>query len=97
MKLIDDSNPPLRLMATPDAIVFDFLRRFLPRRFYHWFLYRMLPQVKLWGDTWIPSIEPYEEFGANQRSCVASVTNIKEGTKSSTTSKELKGDLFQLR
>jgi len=48
-------NPPLRLLATPDAILFDFLRRFLPRGFYHWLLYRMLPKINLWGERWIES------------------------------------------
>ena len=42
-------RPPLRLPATPDAILFAFLRRFLPRRLYHFLLYRALPSVRHWG------------------------------------------------
>jgi len=42
------SNPPLRVPATPDATFFSFLRRILPRRFYHWLLYRSLPGIKEW-------------------------------------------------
>lgn len=44
MKIVEMSDPPLRWAATLDAQVFNFLRRMLPRRFYHWFLYRSLPR-----------------------------------------------------
>ena len=44
-----DNNPPLRVPATIDAIFFSMLRRYMPRRFYHWLLYRNLPGVKSWG------------------------------------------------
>ncbi|MCB1121586.1 MAG: SDR family oxidoreductase [Verrucomicrobiae bacterium] len=42
-------NPPLRVSGTPDALFFSFLRRMLPRRMYHWLLYRLLPGIKHWG------------------------------------------------
>ena len=42
-------NPPLRVAGTPDAQFFSYLRRILPRRFYHWLLYRSLPGIKTWG------------------------------------------------
>ena len=42
-------NPPLRVAGTPDARFFYYLRRMLPRRFYHWLLYRSLPGIKTWG------------------------------------------------
>ncbi len=42
-------RPPLRIAATPDAVVFALLRRFLPRQIFHEFLYRCLPRVKTWG------------------------------------------------
>ena len=42
-------NPPLRVAGTPDARFFSILRRILPRRFYHWLLYRSLPGIKTWG------------------------------------------------
>lgn len=61
VKLLNQKRPPLRLMATPDAILFDLLRRFVPRRLYHWFLYLMLPKVRFWGDVWIPQLEPLSE------------------------------------
>lgn len=49
VRLIRMRRPPLRLHATPDAWLFSLLRRFLPRRFYHWFLYVNLPRVRRWG------------------------------------------------
>lgn len=42
-------RPPLRVAATPDAVFFFWLRRLLPRTFYHWLLYRSLPGVGGWG------------------------------------------------
>jgi short-subunit dehydrogenase len=42
-------RPPLRAPATLDAYLFSGLRRFLPRRTYHWMLYRALPRVSRWG------------------------------------------------
>lgn len=42
-------NPPLRVAGTPDALFFSLLRRLLPRRMYHWLLYRSLPGIKHWG------------------------------------------------
>jgi NAD(P)-dependent dehydrogenase (short-subunit alcohol dehydrogenase family) len=49
-KLIGKKNPPLRSLATIDAFIFDLLRRWLPRRIYHFFLYRTLPYPDCWGD-----------------------------------------------
>lgn len=49
-RVIRDPHPPLRVAGTPDAVFFDLLRRFLPRRFYHWLLYRNLPFPDCWGD-----------------------------------------------
>jgi short-subunit dehydrogenase len=48
--VIKQKTPPLRVAATPDAVFFDLLRRVLPRRFYHWVLYRNLPFPDCWGD-----------------------------------------------
>lgn len=50
VSIIKQKQPPLRVAATPDAVFFDLLRRFLPRRFYHWILYRNLPFPDCWGD-----------------------------------------------
>ena len=41
--------PPLRVPATLDARLFSLLRRLLPRRLYHWVLYRSLPGIGQWG------------------------------------------------
>ncbi len=49
VKTIERRNPPLRVPVTADARLFMFMRRFLPRRFYHWLLYRNLPSIRSWG------------------------------------------------
>jgi len=48
-RVIESPNPPLRVPATWDAHVFGMMRRFLPRRVYHHFLYWNLPGVRRWG------------------------------------------------
>ncbi len=42
-------SPPLRMSGTPDAFLFQMLRRMLPRRAYHALLYRALPRIQHWG------------------------------------------------
>lgn len=49
-KILDAKRPPLRVAATPDALLFDWFRRFAPRSLYHWALYRGLPFPDCWGD-----------------------------------------------
>ncbi len=49
LSVIERRHPPLRVPATLDAWLFAFMRRLLPRSFYHWLLYRMLPGVRRWG------------------------------------------------
>jgi len=44
MRALTDRHPALRYPATRDATFFYWLRRLLPRRFYHWLLYRELPR-----------------------------------------------------
>jgi len=43
-------SPPLRRAGTLDAVFFDLLRRFLPKRLYHQVLYRGLPGIDGWVD-----------------------------------------------
>lgn len=63
-------RPPLRVPVTIDAWVFGFLRRVLPRRLYHWVLYRALPGVRRWGEPAAlpagPVIEPTAPAGAHR-------------------------------
>ena len=49
LKTMERRRPPLRVSATLDATAFALLRRLLPRRLYHWLLYRNLPNVRSWG------------------------------------------------
>lgn len=51
VRTIHRRRPPLRVPVTIDAWLFGYLRRFLPRSFYHWLLYRSLPGVRRWGET----------------------------------------------
>lgn len=53
LKTLQRKKPSLRVSVTFDAKVFAALRRLLPRRLYHWLLYRSLPGVQGWneGDT----------------------------------------------
>jgi hypothetical protein len=50
VELIEHPNPALRIPATYDAWFFSLLRRVLPRRTYHWMLYRNLPGIEHWGQ-----------------------------------------------
>ena len=50
IRVVEQERPRLRVPATIDAYFFYLLRRWLPRRFYHWFLYKNLPDIKAWGD-----------------------------------------------
>lgn len=47
--VIKTERPPLRVAATPDALVFYYLRRFIPRNIFHHFLFYMLPAARRWG------------------------------------------------
>jgi len=51
LRTMQRRRPPLRVPATLDALAFSWLRRVLPRRPYHWLLYRMLPHVDTWGPS----------------------------------------------
>ncbi len=57
LRTIRRRRPPLRVSGTPDAFFFATLRRFLPRSWYHAFLYRMLPGVRKWGH---PELEVWD-------------------------------------
>jgi len=49
VKTMKKKNPRLRVPAGPDARFFSFLRRMMPRRLYHWILYKNLPNIQRWG------------------------------------------------
>ncbi len=44
VKLINKRNPALRVSGTWDAMLFSFVRRFLPRSIYHYLFWYMLPR-----------------------------------------------------
>jgi NAD(P)-dependent dehydrogenase (short-subunit alcohol dehydrogenase family) len=49
LRTLERKHPPLRVYATPDAHLFAWMRRLLPRGLYHEILYRALPHVRTWG------------------------------------------------
>lgn len=50
LKVIRTENPPLWIPATVDAMVFYYLRRFVPRRFLLPLLFRTLPGARKWAS-----------------------------------------------
>ncbi len=49
LKVIRTENPPLWVPATLDAVMFYYLRRFVPRRILLMILFAGLPKVRKWG------------------------------------------------
>lgn len=47
--VIQTENPPLWIAATPDAWIFYYVRRMIPRRILLPLLFRLLPNAKSWG------------------------------------------------
>ena len=52
LKVIKKENPPLWVAATPDALIFHFIRRALPRRWMLPVLFSFLPNAKTWGKAY---------------------------------------------
>lgn len=50
LKVIRTENPPLWVAATWDALVFYYLRRWVPRRFLLPLLFMALPRARRWGE-----------------------------------------------
>ena len=49
LKVIEAKNPPLRVTATWDALVFKLMKAVIPQRLYHAILYYSLPGIRKWG------------------------------------------------
>ena len=49
LRTMEQEHPKLRVAGTLDARFFALLRRLLPRRVYHWVLYKNLPGIGEWG------------------------------------------------
>lgn len=52
LKVIQTENPPLWIPVTPDAYVFYYLRRLLPRRYLLPILFFFLPKASTWGQNY---------------------------------------------
>ena len=50
VRTMSQRSPKLRVPATVDAWMFYYLRRALPRRLYHYVLYRSLPRIGSWVE-----------------------------------------------
>jgi len=48
LRTMNQRSPKLRVPATADAWLFYYLRRGLPRRLYHYMLFRALPKIASW-------------------------------------------------
>jgi short-subunit dehydrogenase len=48
IKTMNRKRPPLRVVATWDARLLWWFRRFAPHAFNIWFTYRMLPEIRRW-------------------------------------------------
>lgn len=64
IRVIQTENPPLRVPATLDAIVFFYLRRWVPRRIFHPLLFRLLPGAKNWGKSYSKARRYRQKRGA---------------------------------
>lgn len=52
LKLMSKSSPPLRVVLTFDAMVFNLLKRLIPSNILNYLLYFMLPGSLKWGGKW---------------------------------------------
>lgn len=50
LRVIQTENPPLWISATPDAVIFYYIRRLLPRRALLPFLFFCLPGARSWAN-----------------------------------------------
>jgi short-subunit dehydrogenase len=48
-QLLGQRTPPLRAHITLESRLFFWVRKLLPASLYHWVLYRLLPNVQVWG------------------------------------------------
>ncbi|MGJ8653148.1 MAG: SDR family oxidoreductase [Opitutaceae bacterium] len=54
IRVMEQKHPPLRAPASFDAKFFSVFSRIIPRRLYHWLLYKKLPGIKTWGTRIVP-------------------------------------------
>lgn len=52
INVIQKPNPPLRVLATLDALLFYYIRRWTPRRLLQPFLFSVLPNAPSWGKSY---------------------------------------------
>lgn len=52
IQIIQTENPPLWVPVTVDAVIFYYLRRFLPRKYFHTILFYALPGARHWAKSY---------------------------------------------
>jgi NAD(P)-dependent dehydrogenase (short-subunit alcohol dehydrogenase family) len=62
LRVMQTENPPLWVPATPDAIFFYYLRRWVPRRFLLPILFNLLPGARRWGDSYTNARERQRRY-----------------------------------
>lgn len=55
LKIVKEKNPPLWVPATADAVLFFYLRKIIPRTFFHEIMNYFLPKSDHWGDRFTKS------------------------------------------
>jgi short-subunit dehydrogenase len=77
IRTMEARRPALRVPATFDAVLFSGLRRWLPRRLYHWVLYRSLPSIRTWG----PSLDAAPAEKRSQELVATAVNDAKRRSR----------------
>lgn len=67
IQTIQLENPPLWIPATPDAVLFYFMRRFIPRRWLMPFLFLFLPNSKSWAERHTLRRDPVGDQNRNKK------------------------------
>jgi short-subunit dehydrogenase len=60
LKIVRTENPPLWVPVTPDAYIFYYIRRLMPRRLLLPFLFYSLPKARLWARDYTQKRHHYE-------------------------------------
>lgn len=63
LNLMIEESPPLWIPVTHDAQIFFWIRKILPRRIFHRFMYLFLPNVRHWGEKYINNNKSIKTLG----------------------------------
>ena len=77
LSVIENPDPPLRVQVTSDAALFQVLRRYLPRDFFHRLMFRLLPGSGHWGGSTGPRLGLGRDYSFNEKT--KSLSEISQG------------------